>query len=71
MEAVAREMGFRHYALIQHDDLRARRRDCIDLKLRSRIVWLASTAIAGTNIRGRALPRMPSCDAVRHPTHFD
>lgn len=32
MEAVAREMGFRHYALIHHDDLRDPRPDRVDLK---------------------------------------
>lgn len=32
MEAVAREMGFRHYALIHHDDLRFARPDRVDLK---------------------------------------
>lgn len=32
MEAVAREMGFRHYALIHHDDLSASRPDRVDLK---------------------------------------
>lgn len=32
IEAVAREMGFRHYALIHHDDLRAQRPDRVDLK---------------------------------------
>jgi LuxR family quorum-sensing system transcriptional regulator CciR len=32
MEAIAREMGFRHYALIHHDDLRAPRTDLVDLK---------------------------------------
>lgn len=32
MEAVAREMGFRHYALIHHDDLREPRADRVDLK---------------------------------------
>src|SRR5687768_17563219 len=32
MKAVAGEMGFRHYALIHHDDLRAPRTDRIDLK---------------------------------------
>ena len=32
MEAIAREMGFRHYALIHHDDLRTQRSDRVDLK---------------------------------------
>lgn len=32
MEAVAREMDFRHYALIHHDDLREPRSDRVDLK---------------------------------------
>jgi DNA-binding CsgD family transcriptional regulator len=32
MEAAAREMGFRHYALIHHDDLRMQRHDRVDLK---------------------------------------
>lgn len=32
MEAVTREMGFRHYALIHHDDLRSPRSDLVDLK---------------------------------------
>jgi DNA-binding CsgD family transcriptional regulator len=32
MEAVAREMGFRHWALIHHDDLRSGRTDRVDLK---------------------------------------
>lgn len=32
MEAIAHEMGFRHYALIHHDDLRAPRPDRVDLK---------------------------------------
>jgi hypothetical protein len=32
MEAVAREMGFRHYALIHHDDLRVPRPDRIDIR---------------------------------------
>src|SRR3546814_18317107 len=32
MEAIAREMGFRHYALIHHDDLRESRPDRVDLK---------------------------------------
>ena len=32
MQAIAREMGFRHYALIHHDDLRAQRPDRVDLK---------------------------------------
>lgn len=32
MEAMAREMGFRHYALIHHDDLRMHRPDRVDLK---------------------------------------
>lgn len=32
MESVAREMGFRHYALIHHDDLRAPRPDRVDIK---------------------------------------
>ena len=32
MEVVAREMGFRHYALIHHDDLREQRHDRVDLK---------------------------------------
>ena len=32
MKAVAREMGFRHYALIHHDDLGVERPDCVDLK---------------------------------------
>lgn len=32
MEAIAREMGFRHYALIHHDDLRTKRGDRVDLK---------------------------------------
>jgi LuxR family quorum-sensing system transcriptional regulator CciR len=32
MEAIAREMGFRHYALIHHDDLRTPRPDRVDLK---------------------------------------
>jgi len=32
MEAIAREMGFRHYALIHHDDLRALRPDRVDFK---------------------------------------
>ena len=30
---VAREMGFRHYALVHHDDLRLRRPDRVDLKM--------------------------------------
>lgn len=32
MEAVSREMGFRHYALIDHDDLREERADRVDIK---------------------------------------
>lgn len=32
MEAATHEMGFRHYALIHHDDLRALRPDRVDLK---------------------------------------
>lgn len=32
MEAVAREMGFRHYALIHHDDLGSAPSDRVDLK---------------------------------------
>ena len=32
MEAIAREMGFRYYALIHHDDLRTPRPDRVDLK---------------------------------------
>lgn len=32
LEAIARDMGFRHYALIHHDDLRVARPDRIDLK---------------------------------------
>lgn len=32
IEAVAREMGFRYYALIHHDDLRIHRPDRVDLK---------------------------------------
>jgi len=32
MEAISREMGFRHYALIHHDDLRSARPDRVDLK---------------------------------------
>lgn len=32
MEAVARDMGFRYYALIHHDDLRGPRFDRVDLK---------------------------------------
>lgn len=32
MEAVAREMGFRHYALVHHDDLRSSRPDRVDLR---------------------------------------
>jgi len=32
MDAVAREMGFRYYALIHHDDLRAPLSDRVDLK---------------------------------------
>ncbi len=32
MEAVTRDMGFRHYALIHHDDLREARPDRVDLK---------------------------------------
>lgn len=32
MEAVSREMGFRYYALIHHDDLRAPRPDHVNLK---------------------------------------
>lgn len=32
MEAVAREMHFRHYALIHHDDLRSPRPDRVDIK---------------------------------------
>jgi LuxR family quorum-sensing system transcriptional regulator CciR len=32
MEAISKEMGFRHYALIHHDDLRTRRPDRVDLK---------------------------------------
>lgn len=32
MEAIAREMGFRHYALIHHDDLRMQRPDRVDIK---------------------------------------
>lgn len=32
MKAVAREMEFRHYALIHHDDLRPQRPDRVDLK---------------------------------------
>lgn len=32
MEAVAREMGCRHFALIHHDDLRVARPDRVDLK---------------------------------------
>ena len=32
MEAIAREMGFRHYALIHHDDLRTSRPDRVDIK---------------------------------------
>ncbi|WP_336967757.1 helix-turn-helix transcriptional regulator [Sphingobium aromaticiconvertens] len=32
MEAIARELGFLHYALIHHDDLRAQRWDRVDLK---------------------------------------
>jgi DNA-binding CsgD family transcriptional regulator len=32
MEAVSREMGFRHYALIHHDDLRGSRLDRVDVK---------------------------------------
>jgi len=32
MEAVSREMGWRHYALIHHDDLRVARPDRVDLK---------------------------------------
>ena len=31
MEAIAREMGFRYYALVHHDDLRVRRPDRVDL----------------------------------------
>ena len=32
MEAIAREMAFRHYALIHHDDLRVSRPDRVDIK---------------------------------------
>jgi DNA-binding CsgD family transcriptional regulator len=32
MEAVSRDMGFRHFALIHHDDLRSGRHDRVDLK---------------------------------------
>lgn len=32
MEVVTREMDFRHYALIHHDDLRSPRSDVVDLK---------------------------------------
>jgi len=32
MESTTREMGFRHYALIHHDDLRGSRPDRVDLK---------------------------------------
>jgi LuxR family quorum-sensing system transcriptional regulator CciR len=32
MEAITREMNFRHYALIHHDDLRSPRSDLIDVK---------------------------------------
>ncbi len=32
MEAVTREMDFRHYALIHHDDLRSPRPDHVDLR---------------------------------------
>lgn len=32
MEAVVREMGFRHYALVHHDDLRTPRPDRVDLR---------------------------------------
>lgn len=32
MEAITREMSFRHYALIHHDDLAAHRSDLVDLK---------------------------------------
>ena len=32
MEAISREMGFHHYALIHHDDLRTARPDRVDLK---------------------------------------
>lgn len=32
METVAHEMGFRHYALIHHDDLSQRRLDRVDIK---------------------------------------
>lgn len=32
MEPIAREMGFRHYALIHHDDLRGERTDRVDFK---------------------------------------
>lgn len=32
MEAVTREMGFRHYALIHHDDLRSKQSGRVDIK---------------------------------------
>jgi len=32
MEAVARDMGFRYYALVHHDDLREQRPDRVDLR---------------------------------------
>lgn len=32
MEAVSRDMGFRHFALIHHDDLRPSRHDRVNLK---------------------------------------
>jgi hypothetical protein len=32
MEAIAREMDSRHYALIHHDDLRAQRPNRVDIK---------------------------------------
>lgn len=31
METIARDLGFRHYALVHHDDLRMRRSDRVDL----------------------------------------
>lgn len=32
LESIARELGFRYYALIHHDDLRQARADRVDLK---------------------------------------
>lgn len=63
MEAVTSDLGFRHYALIHHDDLRGGPSDCVDIKdyppaVTERIIeacaWRVDPVIRGCTFAGCA-----------------